>query len=65
MMASEKTRAERVAICMDCPFLKKGLMFRCTDCGCPIRTKTALASSSCPQGKWHAEKPAQQRPADA
>ena len=58
MMASADTRAKRVTICMACPLLKKGLMFRCLECGCPIRTKTALASSSCPKGKWLAEKAA-------
>ena len=52
MLASPEIREKRVAICMDCPFLKKGIVFRCTACGCPIRSKTALASSECPKGKW-------------
>ncbi len=27
---------------------------RCKECGCQMRIKTSLASSSCPLGKWYA-----------
>lgn len=41
--------AERMATCEACPN-KKGN--RCALCGCGLRAKAALASESCPIGKW-------------
>lgn len=56
---------ERLAICRQCPFNSVNAKangyksFRtdehCTDCGCPLITKTKSLSSHCPQNKWGAE----------
>jgi len=54
---------ERLAICRECPFNSINAKaagtyksFRtdehCTDCGCPLITKTKSLSSNCPQHKW-------------
>jgi hypothetical protein len=42
---------ERLNICQGCDKLEKET-FRCTSCGCFMKTKTQLASASCPIGKW-------------
>lgn len=47
---------ERVTTCSTCEFLHKGLIHRCSSCGCPIKTKVLLKSESCPKGKWLAIK---------
>jgi hypothetical protein len=44
---------QRFNICQSCEFLKTE-QFRCEKCGCFMKTKTHLASSSCPIGKWSA-----------
>jgi len=41
---------ERFTICQTCPKLTEE--DRCTECGCFMKTKTQLAQSSCPLGKW-------------
>lgn len=41
---------ERFSTCQSCEFLKDDS--RCEKCGCFMKTKTQLASSSCPIGKW-------------
>ena len=41
-------RKERIRICNSCPYGGN----RCDLCGCFIKTKTVLLSSSCPIGKW-------------
>jgi len=54
---------ERLSICRGCPFHssnKKGYQTlrkdeHCTDCGCPLISKTKCLSCSCPQDKWAAE----------
>lgn len=51
-LASTQDRDARVAICLACSSLRRGMIFTCKLCGCPIRTKTALASNECPAGKW-------------
>ena len=43
----------RFKICQSCEFLKTE-QFRCEKCGCFMKTKTQLASASCPIGKWAA-----------
>lgn len=48
---------ERMSICNECPLIStKHSTLRkdvhCTDCGCPLFTKTKSLQSSCPQGKW-------------
>jgi|688.fasta_scaffold1338455_2 hypothetical protein len=52
MIAPEDVRKARVEICLACPHLKKGLIFRCGKCGCVIKGKTALARESCPDDRW-------------
>lgn len=42
---------ERITICQGCEKLEKET-FRCTECGCFMKTKSQLASASCPLGKW-------------
>ena len=43
----------RRTICMQCPFgVKKMFIYKCSQCGCHIKTKTALFTESCPLGKW-------------
>lgn len=48
--APKTLREERARICQTCPF--GGGRKQCTQCGCLIKTKTALLSSECPIGKW-------------
>ena len=43
---------DRVKTCSGCEFLIKGVIHRCSACGCPIKTKVLLKSSECPKGKW-------------
>jgi hypothetical protein len=40
----------RFSMCESCEFLKNDS--RCEKCGCFMKTKTQLASASCPIGKW-------------
>lgn len=57
---------ERLAICRSCPFnsinAKKAGTYKsfrtdehCTDCGCPLLSKTKCLSCHCPQNKWGPE----------
>jgi hypothetical protein len=41
----------RFSTCEICEHLDQA-NFRCTQCGCFMKTKTQLASASCPVGKW-------------
>ncbi len=43
----------RFETCRGCEFLTQDT-FRCEKCGCFMKTKTQIATSSCPIGKWHA-----------
>ena len=56
---------ERLTICRACPFNSENAKaagtyksFRrdehCTDCGCPLQSKTKCLSCHCPQNKWEA-----------
>ena len=47
--ASLSERERRMNICRQCPERNHD---RCGLCGCFIKTKTILASSECPVGKW-------------
>lgn len=52
--ASEATTHRR-AICGACEFKKIIPVLNrdvCGACGCPILSKTELANSKCPKGKW-------------
>ena len=44
---------DRMNICQSCDKLEKEA-FRCTECGCFMKTKSQLASVSCPLNKWSA-----------
>lgn len=44
---------QRFSMCQGCEFFEKEAS-RCTKCGCFMKTKTQLASASCPVGKWNA-----------
>jgi hypothetical protein len=41
----------RLAICESCPKLQKE-SYRCSACGCFMKTKSQIAVSECPDGKW-------------
>ena len=45
----EETAKERLEICYKCPHMHGN---RCSICGCFMRKKAALRSSSCPIDKW-------------
>jgi hypothetical protein len=45
------TAFQRFETCRGCEFLTQD-SFRCEKCGCFMKTKTQLATSSCPIGKW-------------
>jgi hypothetical protein len=44
-------KEKRYEICLACPKLVDGF---CGSCGCYMKAKVALATSSCPDGKWDA-----------
>jgi hypothetical protein len=53
----ETTSKERMSICEECEFIStKHKTVRpdvhCTDCGCPLMSKTRCLSCSCPLSKW-------------
>ena len=49
--ASPETISHRTMTCSTCPHLRKS-MNQCTKCGCFMKLKTKLSSSTCPIGKW-------------
>lgn len=56
-LADEATIEARRAICRACPHAmpheKNPAKFgACEKCGCRLQAKTAIASESCPIGKW-------------
>lgn len=51
ILVDANTAFERFNMCQSCEFLKTE-QFRCEKCGCFMKTKTQLASASCPIGKW-------------
>lgn len=55
LLVSEEEKARRLSICDACP--KKETLIgqpRCGACGCFLKAKAALATESCPEGKWNA-----------
>jgi DNA-directed RNA polymerase subunit RPC12/RpoP len=51
------TIANRRAICENCEHRVLNTdtpveFYQCSDCGCPIVSKTAAPLTSCPKGKW-------------
>lgn len=56
LLAIKEVIRERFVICSSCEFLRKGLLNRCSACGCPIKTKVVVKSAECPKKKWFAVK---------
>lgn len=48
---SDEVAAERMSICLECPFLFK-ISKQCRKCGCMMNLKTKLPNASCPVHKW-------------
>lgn len=48
---NEALHKVRLDICRACPRLFKPTL-QCKECGCFMRVKTRLKSSTCPIGKW-------------
>jgi hypothetical protein len=53
ILVDADTAFQRFETCRGCEFLKQD-SFRCEKCGCFMKTKTQLASASCPIEKWRA-----------
>jgi predicted Zn-ribbon and HTH transcriptional regulator len=54
-ITQKEMQKERLEICMACPSMKYVPVVqiaKCSECGCPIRTKIIPESSQCPKGKW-------------
>lgn len=58
ILVSADIAFERFSTCQGCEFFKDDS--RCEKCGCYMKTKTQLATASCPIGKWHATIPVKQ-----
>lgn len=45
---------ERMAICMECPFIKNkdSLHKQCGKCGCFLEAKVLVPNTHCPVNKW-------------
>ena len=56
VLVDAETAFNRFETCQGCEFLTQD-SFRCEKCGCFMKTKTQIATSSCPVGKWHAVTP--------
>ena len=51
----KKIKEERFSICQQFPrFIK--LTGQCRECGCVMKLKTSLPHSTCPIGKWGAQR---------
>ena len=50
VMLDEQTVTLRLKACEGCPHLSKAR--RCLKCNCFVDLKAALATESCPAGKW-------------
>ena len=56
VLVDAETAFNRFQTCQGCEFLTQD-SFRCEKCGCFMKTKTQIATSSCPIGKWNAVTP--------
>ena len=54
VLADKDVQMQRIQICTDCESLRVGITTRCLLCGCIIKAKAALSSSTCPANKWPA-----------
>lgn len=52
----KETQDHRLDICRDCPSNSSSGVVNtfsyCTDCGCPLKSKSACLHCECPQLKW-------------
>lgn len=55
---TEEVAAERLAICKNCPSLRKKIN-QCKECGCFMVEKVKLPNAFCPLGKWQVAEAAQ------
>lgn len=53
VLVSTEEGFKRLSICESCEYLDKSI-YRCSQCGCFMKSKTQLASASCPLNKWSA-----------
>ena len=53
-MASDEEKERRAEICSTCPSLRKE-EYRCGECGCFLKFKIAMQTSTCPINKWKKE----------
>ena len=53
VLVSTEEGYRRLSVCENCEKLEKA-SYRCSECGCFMKTKTQLATASCPIGKWNA-----------
>jgi len=51
MLVEKEVAFERLDICNDCPSLFRPT-WTCKECGCFMKIKARLESSTCPLGKW-------------
>jgi len=56
ILCDAQVQACRLEACASCEFRREGYEV-CAVCGCKIQAKTALATESCPEGKWGAWEP--------
>jgi hypothetical protein len=56
IIVPEEVGSQRLALCDSCEFLNRE-KFRCTKCGCFMKTKTQFAGAKCPENKWLAYNP--------
>jgi hypothetical protein len=47
---SDIVYSERIEICVECTKLNPE--YECSICGCPVETKAAWKTESCPENKW-------------
>ncbi|MCO7124708.1 DUF6171 family protein [Sporolactobacillus shoreicorticis] len=48
-LVDEQTKAERMAICKNCPHLN---LHTCALCGCFVKFRTNLKAKECPDHRW-------------
>jgi predicted Zn-ribbon and HTH transcriptional regulator len=54
-VVSDEEYQKRSEICNSCEFFDKTALFgdgQCNKCGCNFKTKSKIASESCPEDKW-------------
>lgn len=56
IIVPEEVGEQRLALCDTCEFLNHE-QYRCTKCGCFMKTKSQLAGAKCPVDKWLAYNP--------